>query len=95
MDGYTYGLIHYLISLWDCRTFADNKLYALQSFMILIALANRGYMCTCMMKDDSGEDYLTSQTFTEEMLNTQVGTDTMKCSNSDADSLFVHTEAGE
>ena len=32
---------------------------------------------------------------TEEMLNTQVGTDTMKRSNSDADRLLVHTEAGE
>lgn len=47
------------------------------------------------MKDDSGEDYLASQTFTEEMPNTQVGTDTMKRSNSDADGLFVHTKAGE
>lgn len=47
------------------------------------------------MKDDSGEDYLASQTFTEEMPNTQVGTDTMKRSNSDADGLLVHTKAGE
>lgn len=61
----------------------------------MIALANRGYMCTCVMKDDSGEDYLASQTFTEEMPNTQVGTDTMKRSNSDADGLLVHTKAGE
>lgn len=56
---------------------------------ILLALANTLYMCTCVMKDDSGEDYLASQTFTEEMPNTQVGTDTMKRSNSYADSLLV------
>lgn len=62
---------------------------------ILLALANTLYMCTCVMKDDSGEDYLASQTFTEEMPNTQVGTDTMKRSNSDADGLLVHTKAGE
>lgn len=38
------------------------------------------------MKEDSGEDDLTSRTFTEELPNTPVGTGTIKRSSPDVDS---------